>query len=77
MDTPLHPTGFYLPALRHSKRTFGKHRFDFSRQIAVMAIVNRTPDSFFDHGRTFGLKQAVAAARAAITALEIGMGRRR
>jgi dihydropteroate synthase len=31
-----------------------------------MAIVNRTPDSFYDHGRTFGLKQAVAAALAAI-----------
>jgi len=27
-----------------------------------MGIVNRTPDSFFDHGRTFALDQAVAAA---------------
>jgi dihydropteroate synthase len=26
-----------------------------------MAIVNRTPDSFFDRGRTFGLDQAVTA----------------
>jgi dihydropteroate synthase len=64
--SPVHPTGFYLPALTHPERTFGKHRFDFSRQIAVMAIVNRTPDSFYDHGRTFGLEQAVAAAHAAI-----------
>jgi dihydropteroate synthase len=32
----------------------------------VMAIVNRTPDSFYDKGRTFGLDQAVGAARAAI-----------
>ncbi len=31
-----------------------------------MAIVNRTPDSFYDKGRTFALEQAVAAARAAI-----------
>ena len=30
-----------------------------------MGIVNRTPDSFFDRGRTFGLDQAVAAALAA------------
>jgi dihydropteroate synthase len=66
LDTALRPTGFYLPALNHPERTFGKHRFDFSRQIAVMAIVNRTPDSFYDHGSTFELKQAVAAAHAAI-----------
>lgn len=30
-----------------------------------MAIVNRTPDSFFDRGRTFGLKSAIDAALAA------------
>ena len=30
-----------------------------------MAIVNRTPDSFFDDGRTFGLEAAVRAALAA------------
>ena len=30
-----------------------------------MAIVNRTPDSFYDRGRTFGLDAAVAAALAA------------
>jgi dihydropteroate synthase len=41
-------------------------RFDFSRQVAVMAIVNRTPDSFYDKGKTFGLDQAIAAAYAAI-----------
>jgi dihydropteroate synthase len=41
-------------------------RFDFSRQVAVMAIVNRTPDSFYDNGKTFGLDQAIAAAHAAI-----------
>src|SRR4029453_4920207 len=34
-------------------------------QIVVMGIVNRTPDSFFDEGRTFGLDQAVAAVQAA------------
>jgi dihydropteroate synthase len=41
-------------------------RFDFSRQVAVMAIVNRTPDSFYDKGKTFGLDQATTAAYAAV-----------
>jgi dihydropteroate synthase len=40
----------------------GGRGFDFARQVAVMAIVNRTPDSFFDDGRTFGLEAAVRAA---------------
>jgi dihydropteroate synthase len=30
-----------------------------------MAIINRTPDSFYDKGRTYGLDQAVSAAHAA------------
>jgi dihydropteroate synthase len=36
--------------------------FDFSRRVAVMAIVNRTPDSFYDRGATFALEQAIDAA---------------
>lgn len=37
-----------------------RHRtFDFTREVAVMAIVNRTPDSFYDRGRTFALDAAV------------------
>jgi dihydropteroate synthase len=43
----------------------GGRTFDFSRQIIVMGIVNRTPDSFFDQGRTYGLDEAVTAALAA------------
>ena len=39
--------------------------YDFARQVAVMAIVNRTPDSFHDRGRTFALDDATAAVRAA------------
>ena len=35
---------------------------DLSRSTAVMAIVNRTPDSFYDKGRTFALDDAVASA---------------
>jgi dihydropteroate synthase len=40
----------------------GGRAFDFSRQVAVMAIINRTPDSFYDKGSTFALDKAVAAA---------------
>jgi dihydropteroate synthase len=40
--------------------------FDFSRQVAVMAIVNRTPDSFFDQGATFAFDKALGAALAAV-----------
>ncbi|GIH28948.1 dihydropteroate synthase [Acrocarpospora phusangensis] len=43
----------------------GARTFDFSRQVAVMAIINRTPDSFHDRGRTFALDKAVEAALAA------------
>jgi dihydropteroate synthase len=55
----------YLPPLRHPVRRIGRRTFDFAREVVVMGIVNRTPDSFFDAGRTFGLDQAVAAALAA------------
>ena len=47
-------------------RRIGAREFDFSRQVAVMAIVNRTPDSFYDRGRTTRLDAAVAAAERAI-----------
>lgn len=47
-------------------RVIGGRTYDFSRQVAVMAIVNRTPDSFHDRGRTFALEKATeAVARAA------------
>jgi dihydropteroate synthase len=49
-------------------RRIGDRSFDFSRQVAVMAIVNRTPDSFFDRGATFALERAVGAALAAAAA---------
>ena len=55
----------YLPPLRVPVRRIGARTFDFGRQVAVMAVVNRTPDSFFDRGRTFALDAAVAAAFAA------------
>jgi dihydropteroate synthase len=49
-------------------RTIGGRHFDFSRRVAVMGIVNRTPDSFHDRGRTFALDRALAAVRAAAAA---------
>ena len=52
---------FPLPPLRSPVRTIGRRTFDFAHQIVVMAIVNRTRDSFFDAGRTFGLEPAVTA----------------
>ncbi len=38
---------------------------DTSRRVLVMGIVNRTRDSFFDEGRTWGLQAAVDAGIAA------------
>jgi len=37
-------------------------------EFAIMAVVNRTPDSFFDRGATFGFAAAVAAAERALAA---------
>jgi dihydropteroate synthase len=61
--------GWVVPDLRAPVRTIGRRTFDFDHRIAVMAIVNRTPDSFHDRGRTFALDSAVAAA---VTAAEQG-----
>ncbi len=59
---PVVPDG--VAALR--PRVIGARTFDFARRAAVMAVVNRTPDSFFDHGATFALDAAVAQARRAV-----------
>jgi dihydropteroate synthase len=55
-----------LPDLIHPRRLIGGRVFDFSREVAVMAIVNRTPDSFYDKGATFALDEAVKAANHAV-----------
>jgi dihydropteroate synthase len=65
---PAGAAGFYLPQLTAPVRRIGARRFDFSREVAVMAIVNRTPDSFFDRGATFALERAVESALAAVQA---------
>ncbi|MDN4597562.1 dihydropteroate synthase [Leifsonia virtsii] len=56
----------YLPPLRVPVRTIGARTFDFSRRVAVMAVVNRTPDSFFDQGRTYAFDRAVDACFEAV-----------
>ena len=65
-DAPACLAVFNSPTLIRPKRTLGTRTFDFAGQVAVMAIINRTPDSFYDKGRTFGLEQAIAAAHAAV-----------
>lgn len=45
-----------------TRRRIGRRTFDFDAQVAVMAVVNRTPDSFYDRGATFALDRAVEAA---------------
>ncbi|WP_035750077.1 dihydropteroate synthase [Arthrobacter sp. 35W] len=57
---------FYEPPLAHPVHHFGARTLDFSRQVALMAIINRTPDSFYDGGATFALDAAVAASLKAV-----------
>ncbi|MEO6644197.1 MAG: dihydropteroate synthase [Specibacter sp.] len=57
---------FYTPPLLHPVHHFGSRTLDFSRRVALMAIINRTPDSFYDGGATFALDAAVAASLAAV-----------
>ncbi|GII77488.1 dihydropteroate synthase [Sphaerisporangium rufum] len=58
----------FHPPLISPERTMGRRRFDFARQVAVMAIINRTPDSFHDRGATYELGAAVDAAERAVAA---------
>jgi dihydropteroate synthase len=47
-------------------RTYGRRTFDFAHRTAVMAILNRTPDSFYDRGATYGFGAAVEAGERAL-----------
>jgi dihydropteroate synthase len=49
-------------------RTIGRRTFDFDRQVAVAAVVNRTPDSFYDQGATWDLDAALGSAERALAA---------
>ncbi|MGD7731906.1 dihydropteroate synthase [Propionibacteriaceae bacterium G57] len=59
------PLPLVMPVIDVPVRRIGARTFDFSRQAAVMAVVNRTPDSFHDRGATFALDKAVDACLAA------------
>ncbi|HEX5542881.1 MAG TPA: dihydropteroate synthase, partial [Micromonospora sp.] len=48
-------------SLRLGPRTFGPE------ELVVMAIINRTPDSFFDRGATYQADAALRAAEQAVT----------
>jgi len=56
----------YQPGLINPVRKIGGRTFDFAHQIAIMGIVNRTPDSFHDRGRTCALDAAIEAVQKAI-----------
>jgi dihydropteroate synthase len=62
------PAGIHLPRLDVPLRQINGREFDFAREVAVMAVINRTPDSFYDRGATFALDAAVAAAHRAVAA---------
>ncbi|WP_100446471.1 dihydropteroate synthase [Glycomyces xiaoerkulensis] len=51
-----------MRALKLGRRVFGEDEY------AVMAIVNRTPDSFYDAGSTFEFDAAMAAVGGAVAA---------
>ncbi|MFC0247943.1 dihydropteroate synthase [Citricoccus parietis] len=53
------------PEFRHPVQRFAHRTVDFRSRILLMAVVNRTPDSFYDDGATFALDAAVSAARQA------------
>src|SRR4051794_38947822 len=54
----------------------GPHRYDVTHQALVVGILNRTPDSFFDHGRYFALddflRQADQLVADGADALDVG-----
>ena len=50
------------------KRVIGQRTFDFSRQVAIMAIINRTRDSFYDRGKDFHFGAALASIERALAA---------
>jgi dihydropteroate synthase len=59
-------SAIFVPTYRHAVHTFGSRTVDFDRQVALMAVINRTPDSFYDGGTTFALQAAVDASLKAV-----------
>ena len=54
--------------LVHPVHRFAHQEIDFRRRIVTMAVVNRTPDSFYDDGAGAVLEDALAQAHAAADA---------
>lgn len=54
--------------MSHLQRHLAGRDVDFGHEIHVMAIVNRTPDSFHDRGATADLTAAIAAGKSAVAA---------
>jgi dihydropteroate synthase len=56
--------------------TLGRHEYDIATRPLVMGILNRTPDSFFDHGNHFQfddfLRLAEAHVEAGADLLDVG-----
>ncbi|HZD65300.1 MAG TPA: dihydropteroate synthase [Acidimicrobiales bacterium] len=48
--------------------TLGPRRYDLGSRALVMGILNRTPDSFFDRGATFGLDALLRRAEEVVAA---------
>ncbi|MGH3089529.1 MAG: dihydropteroate synthase [Rubrobacteraceae bacterium] len=46
----------------------GRTQIDFSKKVAVMAILNATPDSFFDKGKYYGVEQGTERAKEILAA---------
>lgn len=46
----------------------GRRRYELDRNVLVMGIVNRTPDSFFDKGAYFSLDDSLHRAEALVAA---------
>ena len=61
------PTGF-VKHLGETPVSLGDRRFEVSRRVLVMGIVNRTKDSFFDHGAYFELDLALRLAEELVDA---------
>jgi dihydropteroate synthase len=65
MRFPLPPKGAWHAGLMSTDLTFRGRRVTRDRAL-VMAIVNRTPDSFYDKGATFSDHGALAAVELAV-----------
>jgi dihydropteroate synthase len=53
------PAPISYPEMGDPHRTIGRRTFNFSSEVAIMGIINRTQDSFYDRGETFTIKAAL------------------